>query len=42
MAEGERLKEILLEKITLVSERLDVVKNNIDHLVDQERQRIKE
>ena len=42
MAEGERLKEILLEKITLVSERLDVVKNNIDHLVDQERQRIKD
>lgn len=42
MAEGERLKEILLEKITLVSERLDVVKNNLDHLVDQERQRIKD
>ena len=32
----------MLEKITLVSERLDVVKNNLDHLVDLERQRIKD
>lgn len=42
MAEGERLKEILLEKIALVSERLEVVKNNLDHLIAQERQRIKD
>lgn len=38
--EGNRLREVILEKLDAVSNLLDIIKRNLDNLVAQERQRI--
>lgn len=38
--EGARLRAVLLEKMDAISSLLDIIKNNLENLVSQERQRI--